>query len=155
MKPEHLFVEGKGELRVNAALEKNSGPSQIDRLLDFLADLIEGQDVGLGILRGRTIERAELATVDADVCVVDVAIDDVGRDLRVVLPVANLVGRGAEREEISLLEQRHRVGLGETLSREGSFEDPLRRLSHVVILARPRTPAPGGEFASACGTSRG
>src|SRR5207237_4151491 len=141
--------------RVSGAVEKNSGPSQIDRLLDFLADLIEGQDVGVGILRGRTVERAELATVDADVCIVDVAVDDVGRDLRVVLPVADLVGRGAESEEISLLEQRDRVGLGDALSREGPFEDPLRRLAHGVILARPRTPAPDSEFASAIGTSRG
>jgi hypothetical protein len=87
---------------VHAALEEDSGSAEVDRLLDLAADLVEGEDVGFGVLRVRPVEGAELAAVDADVRVVDVAIDDVGRDPRVVQAVPDLVGRRAEVEKASL-----------------------------------------------------
>ena len=69
------------------------------------------------------VEGAERAPVDADVRVVDVAVDDVGHDRGIVLAIADLVGGGAQREEISLLEERHGVGRGQTFAPESPVED--------------------------------
>ena len=136
--PEHLLVEGERQLRVHAALEQHARPAEVDRLLDLLADLLVREDVRLGVLGRGPVEGAELAAVDADVRVVDVAVDDVGRDrrdrscrLRIV------VRRGAEGEEVALLEQRHGVGGGQALAREGAVENAVGRArAHAGILAR-------------------
>ena len=134
---EHVLVERERQVRVDAALEQNAGPAEVDRLLDLLADLIVREDVGLGVLGRGPVEGAELAAVDADVGVVDVAVDDVGRDRRVVLAVPDLVRRGPEGEEVPLLEQRHRVGGGQTVAREGPVENAVGRArAHAGILAR-------------------
>ena len=90
------------------------------------------------MLRGGPVERAELAAVDADVRVVDVAVDDVGRDGRVVLAVADLVGRGAELEEAALREEGDGVRRGEPLARERAVEDLFgaRRLTSRILAGR-------------------
>ena len=114
---------------MNASLEEHARPSQIDRLLDLPSDLVEGKDVGLRVLRVGPIESAELAPIDADVGVVDVAVDDVGRDAGIVLAVADLVRRGAELEKIPFSQEHDGISGRKALSRERAVQD-FRRGRH-------------------------
>ena len=71
-------------------------------LVHLRADLLEAQHVAFGVL-GPPVERAELAVGDADVGVIDVAVDDVGdRVLRMVAPPLG-VGQATQLEQIGLL----------------------------------------------------
>ena len=67
-----------------------------NRLVDLPEDLVEPEDVAFGG-SDRAVERAEAAPRDADVRVVDVAIDDVGDDARRVLSRADAVGELSEK----------------------------------------------------------
>ena len=86
------------DVRVVAALEQDLDAADRLALVDLGADLLEAQHIALIVL-GPAIERAELAVGDADVGVVDVAVDDVGDDRVRVLPPALGVGQLAELEE--------------------------------------------------------
>ena len=92
------------QLRVEPALQQDLHAAEVDRLLELLGQLLARQHVALGLVGGRAVEVAELAARDADVRVVDVAIDDVGDDVVGVERAAALVGGGAELE-------RGRVGV--------------------------------------------
>ena len=65
-------------------------PAGGNGLGDLGGDLLERQDIGVLILE-RSIEGAEAAAVDTDVCVVDVAVDDVGGDVGRVFPAAHRI----------------------------------------------------------------
>jgi hypothetical protein len=97
----------EGDVRVVAALEQDLHAAYGLALVDLGADLLEAQDVPLGV-PGAAIERAELAVGDADVGVVDVAVDDVGdRVLRVLAPPL-VVGQLAQfQQRGSLVELEH------------------------------------------------
>ena len=86
------------DVRIVPALHQDLDAADRLALVDLGADLLEGQDVALGVLRP-AVERAELAVGDADVGVVDVAVDDVGDDVLGVLPPALGVGQPAQLEE--------------------------------------------------------
>ena len=104
-----LFLIGLGAAFRMFTKDASKDPDSVG-LTQFMLflNLFEGQDVSLRIFRGWTVER-ELAAIDADVGVVDIAIDDVRSNARVVLVVADLVGRCAEGEEIAF-QQRDRIG---------------------------------------------
>ena len=65
------------DVRIVPALEQDLHAADRLALVDLGADLLEAQHVALVVL-GPAVERAELAVGDADVGVVDVAVDDVG-----------------------------------------------------------------------------
>jgi hypothetical protein len=66
---------------------------------------------------GPAIERAERAYDIADVCVVDVPVDDVRDDCRVVFSLANLVCSEADADEILRLEKGGAVLARQALAR--------------------------------------
>ncbi len=106
---EELFVPGDRQVGVEAPLQQDLHAAQVDRLLELLAELVARQDVALGLVGGRAVEVAELAARDADVRVVDVAIDDVGDDaLRVEHPAPG-VGGGAQLQHRRLGVKAHRL----------------------------------------------
>ena len=76
-----------------AALHQDLHAAQRLGLVDLRADLLERQRVAFAVLRP-PVERAEAAVGDADVRVVDVAVDDVRDDVVRVLRVADAVGLG-------------------------------------------------------------
>ena len=76
---EQVLVPGEGNIGIVSALKQQLVAADGNRLVDLPEDLIEGEDVALAGA-DRTVERAEVAPRDADVRVVDVAIDDVGDD---------------------------------------------------------------------------
>src|SRR4051812_13457758 len=85
-----VFVPRDRQVRVVATLQQQLIAADGNRLVDLPEDLLEAKDV---TLRGsdRTIERAEVAARDADVGVVDVAVDDVRDDPLGMLPRANRI----------------------------------------------------------------
>jgi hypothetical protein len=80
------------------ALQQNLHAPDRLALVDLGADLLEAEDVPLGVL-GPAVEGAELTVGDADVGVVDVPVDDVGDDALRVLPPPLGVGELAELEQ--------------------------------------------------------
>jgi len=74
---EQGFVEFDAQLGVNAALEENAGATCGDRLRNLGRNLIELKNVGILVIKS-SVEGTEAATVDANVGVIDVAINDVG-----------------------------------------------------------------------------
>ena len=83
-------------VRVVAALQHDLGGAELDGLAAAAQDLVESRVQPSSCLR-RAVERAELARRDADVGVVDVAVDDVRRDVVRVPPAAYRVGGLAQR----------------------------------------------------------
>jgi hypothetical protein len=90
------------DVRIVSALKQDLHAADSLALVDLGTDLLEAQDVALG-MAGAPVERAELAVGDTDVGVVDVPVDDVSDHVRRVPAPALGVGEPAELEERSLL----------------------------------------------------
>ena len=88
---EQILVPLDGQIRVVPALQQQLSPAERNRLVDLPENLSETENVSVRRADG-PIERAEVAACDADVRVVDVAIDDVGDDALGMLAGANFVG---------------------------------------------------------------
>ena len=73
---EEVLVVVDGEVGVVPALHEDAGAADRERLLDLLEDDRLRQQVALGAVAGPPVEGAEVAVGDADVRVVDVAVDD-------------------------------------------------------------------------------
>ena len=71
---EEVLVPLDPQVGVVAALQEQRGAAQVERLLDLAEDHRLRQDVALGV-HGRPVEGAEVAVGDAEVGVVDVAVD--------------------------------------------------------------------------------
>jgi hypothetical protein len=84
---------------VQAALHQDARAAERDSLVNLLANLFDGADVGVWFA-GATVEGAESADDVADVRVIDVAINDVGDDARRVSSLANLVGGDADARDV-------------------------------------------------------
>ena len=93
-RPEQILVPLQRQVRVVAALQQQLPAAERDRLVDLPEDLVEPEHVAVG-RADRAVERAEVAPRDADVRVVDVAIDDVGDDALGMLAGADAVGEPA------------------------------------------------------------
>ena len=77
---EQILVPRERQIRVVAALQQQLHAAERAIVSSiFLEDLLEAEDVALGV-PDRAVERTEVAARHADVRVVDVAIDDVGDD---------------------------------------------------------------------------
>ena len=73
------------------ALHQDLDPADGQQFIDFLVDLLMDQDVMIGVPL-RPVESTEFAINVADVCVIDVAIDNVRDDL--VAPSTERLGFG-------------------------------------------------------------
>src|SRR5918995_5371864 len=96
---EQILVPLERKIRVVTTLQQQLAAAELDRLVDLAKDLLEPQYVALDGT-DRAVERAEVAPRDADVRVVDVAVDDIGDQVVWMLPRAYAIGQ--------LSEQRHR-----------------------------------------------
>ena len=123
---QQLLVPLDRQVGVDAALHEDAGAVEGEGLLDLLADLLEGEEVALGVA-GLAVEGAEAAAVDADVGVVDVAIDVVGGDRGVVVAVADLLRGEAEVEQVAFEEQGVGVAGRDAAAGGGVGEDLLCR----------------------------
>ncbi len=92
---EQIHVPVELQVGVVTPLHQDLDGAQLLRLVDLGADLLVRQRVGLGVL-GPAVERAEVAVGDADVRVVDVAVDDVGDHVVGMALRAGPVGQAAQ-----------------------------------------------------------
>src|SRR5206468_7497957 len=75
-----IFVPLDAKIRMQPTLHQDARPAERNRLVNLRADLINRAHVSIGRARS-SIERAESAYDIADVCIVDIPIDDVGDDV--------------------------------------------------------------------------
>ena len=138
---EKVLVVLERKVRVDTALKKDAGSAKVDRLLDLLAELVPREQVAFRVTRP-PVERAELALVDTDVGVVDVAVDDVGDDLRIVQAIAHRVRRSAELEKLALAQEHERVLLADSRAADGAAQDLLNSgsISHSIFFSSSMSP---------------
>src|SRR5229473_6261475 len=110
---QQIFVIADLQVRVQPALEQNSGAAEFQHFVDFLVDFLEREDVAV-LGAERTIERAEGAILGAEIGVVDVAVDLVGDDAGVVFLKAHLVRGHAEAYEVVGFEHVKRLLFGQS-----------------------------------------
>jgi hypothetical protein len=120
---EEVLVVVDSEVRVVAALHQDARPADRKRLLDLLVDDGLREEIPLGAVAGPAVERAEVAVGDADVGVVDVAVDDERDPARVGAASAELVGGLADRDEVLRLEKLERLDIRDPLAGQGLVED--------------------------------
>src|SRR5207302_10005887 len=95
---QQVEIPRERDVGVVPTLDQDLHAAERLELVDLAADLLEREDVALGVL-GSPIKRAELAVGHAYIGIVDVAVDDVTDDvLRLQLP-ARLVRERAELEQ--------------------------------------------------------
>ena len=93
---EQILVPLEREIRVVAALQQQLVPADGNRLVDLPEDLLEAEHVAFAVADW-PVERAEVAARDADVRVVDVAVDDVGDDAIRMLAGADAVSERTQQ----------------------------------------------------------
>ncbi len=135
---EELLVPGERQVRVEAALQQDLHAAEVDGLLELLGQLVARQDVALGLVGGRAVEVAELAARDADVRVVDVAIDDVGDDVVGVEHPAARVGGGAQLQHRRLGVDAHRRPRARGARRRRRREERVDRAARAPASRRAR-----------------
>lgn len=116
------------EVRVVPALEHDLRPAELDGLRAAAQNVFQIPRPALGGVLRRRVEGAELARRDADVRVVDVALDDVRRDvLRTGVPTtAYGVGGGAQRVQRGVAVEVERLFRGDPPTLGGTVEDGLK-----------------------------
>src|SRR5689334_22003435 len=121
---QQIFVPLDAKIRMQTALHQHARAAKRDRLVDLLANLVERADVSIR-RTGPTIERAERADDVADVCVVDVAIDDVGDDVVGMAARAYLVGCSANARDVVRLEEERAFVNAHALTGKHAIENWL------------------------------
>ncbi len=96
---EEIFVVVDLQIGMQAALKKNSITAEFEHLFDLLENFLEAEDVAVFGADG-TIERAEGAIFGAEIGVIDVAVDLIGGDARVVLFQAELMSGHPDTDKV-------------------------------------------------------
>src|SRR6188768_3892279 len=93
---EQILVPGDRQIGIVSALEQQLVAAQVDRFLNLAEDLLEAQHIAVR-RTDRPVERTEVAPRDAEIRVIDVAVDDVRDDALGMLAEANGVGEPSEQ----------------------------------------------------------
>jgi hypothetical protein len=122
---EEIEVIGEGQGRMETADDMQFGDAEGEGFAGFGQHLVEGQleAVGVAFLAG---EGAELATEDAVIGVIEVAVDEVG-GVGSDAAVAEFVGQGTEGVEVAGSEEGQGFLGGEALAVEESLAKGLER----------------------------
>src|ERR1700731_1945023 len=117
---QQIFVIADLQVRMQPALEQNSGAAEFQHFVDFLVNLLERKDVAV-LGAERPVEGAKRTILGAEIRVVDVAVGLVGDHAWVVFLQAHLVRGHAEAHEVIGFEHV------ESLLFCQSHNDPSRR----------------------------
>ena len=130
---EQILVPRQRQVGIVAALQQQLHAADGDRLVDLAEQLVEAEHVAFR-RSDRPVERAEVALRDADVRVVDVAVDDVGDDAVGVLAGADGVGQLAEeRRRRRAIELERLVGVDAVACPQPSSTMPVDVVVSSVI----------------------
>jgi len=130
----HLQVEVDAQFWMVASLKKHLHTSLRREFIELLVNLLDTENIMILVPFG-SIKRAEFAIDVADVCVVDVAINNVGDNFRTATIVGAVLGSGtaevSERAEFlqGQLVERPGVILRNPLAIEHSIHNVLFRHS--------------------------
>ena len=119
-----VLVPLQGEIGVVATLHEDAGAAEGQGLLDLGVERLFRVQVSLGVAR-IAIEGAEGAAHDADVRIVDVAIDDVGHDRLRVQAATHQVGRHPEIEKRCRTKKTQSLGGLEPLAGRDAIQDRI------------------------------
>ncbi len=103
-----IFVIADLQVGMQTALKQNPGAAKFEHFFDLRVDGFERQNVA--ILRAkRAVECAKRAVFRAEIRVVDVAVDLIGGDARIVFLHSQLMRGHADADEIIGLEHFERL----------------------------------------------
>src|SRR5260370_37119717 len=109
-----------GAIGMQSGLQENAGAAESDGLFDFLQDGVEREDVAFLGSHG-PIEGAEGAIFGTEIGVVDIAIDLIAGDSRVVLLFAQLIRGHTDAYQVIGLEEIESFLLRHAHSSAGSL----------------------------------
>src|SRR5687767_13598970 len=92
---EQVLIPLQRQVRVVSTLQQKLYTANGDCFVDLAEDLVESEDVAICVT-DRTVEGAEVTASDADVRVIDVAVDYVGNDAIRMLTRADYAGQATE-----------------------------------------------------------
>jgi hypothetical protein len=123
---EHLQVKVDAQFRMVASLKKHLDTSLGRKFIELLVDLLETEHVVI-LIPFSSIEGTEFAIDVADVCVVDVAINNVGDDLGASAIVGAVLESGTSEvgERPELLQGQLVERPGVILRNSLPIEDPI------------------------------
>jgi hypothetical protein len=98
-----IFVIADLQIGMQTTLEENSSAAQLEHFLDLAVDRLERKDVAV-FRSKRAVERAERTIFRAEIRVIDVAIDLVRDDARIVFLEPELVRVHPDADEVIGLE---------------------------------------------------
>src|SRR5215470_8306270 len=104
-RPQQIFVPLDAKVRMQPALHQYACAAEGDCLVDFVADLVDGSDVGVRGA-GPAVESAKCAHDVTDVRVVYVSIDDVRYDIVPMAALAHFVCSRAYAGNVVRLKER-------------------------------------------------
>src|SRR6266508_1288779 len=112
---EEILVPLERQIGVVSALQEQLNATDRDGFVDLSEDLVEAKHVAFRVSDG-TIKRAEVAARDADVRIVDVAVDDVGDDAIGMAAGAKSVGHPRKQVSRRFSIHKQRVVSRETVA---------------------------------------
>ncbi len=101
---QQIFVIANLQVRVQAALEQNASAAKFQHFVNFLVNFLERKDVAI-LGAERAVKRAEGTILGAEIRVIDVAVDLVSDDARIVFLQAHFVRGHADADEVIGFEQ--------------------------------------------------
>src|SRR6476646_7647387 len=118
---------------MKSTLHQHTGASEGDSFINLVTDLLEGSDVSVGSA-GASIEGTERTNHIADICVINIAIDDVGNHVIGVPALADFIGGNADSRDVVGLEQSIAIGRRQAPARDGLIQNVLYLARHVRSL---------------------
>src|SRR5262245_8099628 len=115
-----------------STLHQDSCSSQRQRLFDLLEDDVIRQDVGIRT-SFNAVESTELAEFLANVCVIDLPVNDVADDIVRVQSLADMVRRVRQIEQVGLFKQELSITHGDSFSVTHRFQDVIDRFHRNSI----------------------
>ncbi len=131
-RPQQIFVPLDIKVRMQPALHQHAGAAEGDGFVDPLLDLFDRMNVGVR-LSGPSVKSTEGTDDIADICVIDVAVDDVCDHVGRVLTHPDLVRGQADTDKIVRFQQLGAVVSGQSFARKRPVENRLDRSIHLAL----------------------
>src|SRR6266850_3564074 len=87
------------QIGMQSALKQDSGAAELQHFINLPVDLFEGQNIAI-LGAERAVKCAEGAILGAEICVIDVAVDLIRHDARIIFPKAQLVRGHSDAYEV-------------------------------------------------------
>ena len=112
---QHPFMPVDLEVRMQAALHQHAGAAQLHRLANLFVNRVEIEDVTLFSFGSfeRPVKRAEGAVLGAEICVIDVAVNDVADHALRVQFAAEFVRFHANANQVIGMEKVEGLGFAQ------------------------------------------